>query len=218
MTKWSLSAFLIMPVLLASFCAACESTPKSTSGAEVSRDSKAPETDSEQVPDPDRPAPVLPPVAFFLGQYAALELNITAGPDGSVQKVIVSKPSQARLYDEYTRKWVEQHWKMPPAKPGEPPVRSFIAPIVYPKRKFPDGGRYPPPYYPRQYLTAHIEGLVIVEMNVDASGRVESTRIVRSSGHEGLDEYTTDWVRKYWRFPTGEQRQYEWPVAYLMAN
>jgi hypothetical protein len=79
MAQSSLSAFFVVSLLLAAFCAGCQSTPKSTSGGEVARDSKAQETDSEQAPDPDRPAPVLPPVAFFLGQYAALELTIKQG-------------------------------------------------------------------------------------------------------------------------------------------
>lgn len=207
-----------MPLLLIVICGACQSTPKPNNEGETSRELAAEQSDSQPAPDPDRPAPVLPPVAFFLGEYAALELTITAGPDGSVQKVVVSKPSRARLYDEYTRKWVEQHWKMPHAQSGEPLVRTFIAPIVYPKRELPREGRYPPPYYPHQYERAHIEGLVIVEMNVSSTGKVESTRIVRSSGHPGLDEHTADWVRKYWKFPPGEPRQYEWPCAYLMAN
>jgi hypothetical protein len=77
------------------------------------------------------PSPVLPESAFFLGQYANLELTITANRDGSLHKVVISKKSKAGLYDEYTRSWVEKRWKMPPAKPGEPDLRKFIAPIVY---------------------------------------------------------------------------------------
>ena len=55
------------------------------------------------------PSPVLPETAFFLGKYVDLELTITANRDGSLQKVVISKRSQARLYDEYTRSWVEKH-------------------------------------------------------------------------------------------------------------
>src|SRR5215472_8767593 len=42
---------------------------------------------------PGCPPPVLPEVAFFLASYANLELTITAGPDGTVKKVVISKPS-----------------------------------------------------------------------------------------------------------------------------
>ena len=162
------------------------------------------------------PSPVLPESAFFLGDYANLELAVAAKRDGSLQSVVISKKSKARLYDEYTRKWVEKHWKMPPAKPGEPEVRKFIAPIVYPKSKMPPGGHYPPPDYPIAYMRDHVEGLIILEMTVAPSGDIEATRIVLSSGHKGLDAHTEEWVRKRWKFPPGEKRLFHWPVAYLM--
>jgi TonB family protein len=163
-----------------------------------------------------RPSPVLPEPALFLGQYANLELTITANRDGSLQKVVISKKSKARLYDEYTRSWVDKHWRMPLAKPGEPDVRKFIAPIVYPKHKWPPGGYYPPPDYPVDYIREHVEGLVIIEIKVAPSGNIESTRTVLSSGNKGLDTHTEQWVRKQWKFPPGEGRWYYWPVAYVV--
>src|SRR6185436_19763067 len=114
--------------------------------------------------DPDRPSPVLPEKAFFLGEFAALELTITAARDGSVQKVVVSKPSRSKLYDEYTRNWVEKNWKMPPAQPAEGDLRKFIAPIVYPKRAKPSAGSFPAPTYPAAYMRDRVEGLLIVEV------------------------------------------------------
>src|SRR6185369_16500437 len=118
--------------------------------------------------------------AFFLGEYANLELTITANRDGSLQKVVISKKSQARLYDEYTRSWVEKHWKMAPARPDEPDARKFIAPIVYPNNAWPSGGRFPPPDYPAAYIRDRIEGLVVIEIAVAPSGKIESTRTVLS--------------------------------------
>jgi TonB family protein len=165
---------------------------------------------------PDRPPPVLPEVAFFLSDYAALELTITADRDGCVQKVVISKPSRAKLYDEYTRNWVEKHWKMPAAKPGEPELRKFVAPIVYPKPRKPPGAYCPPPSYPTAYERDRVEGLVIVEFRVGPSGKVETARTTLSSGHKGLDAYTVDWVLRKWKFAPGEVRSYYWPVAYLM--
>jgi TonB family protein len=178
--------------------------------------SLAPNTQAVTGETSDCPSPVLPERAFFLGQYANLELTITANRDGSLQRVVISKKSQARLYDEYTRSWVEKYWKMPLAKPGEPDVRRFIAPIVYPKNKMPPGGRYPPPNYPASYMANHVEGLLIIEMVVAPSGEIESARTILSSGHKGLDAHTEEWVRKRWRFPAGEKRTFHWPVAYLM--
>ena len=156
--------------------------------------SSAPDQPSSEIPG--CPSPVLPEPALFLGQYA--------------------KKSKARLYDEYTRSWVEKHWKMPPAKPGEPDVRKFIAPIVYPKHKWPPGGYYPPPDYPGDYIREHVEGLVIIEIKVAPSGHIESTRTVLSSGNKGLDAHTEQWVRQQWKFPPGEGHWYYWPVAYVV--
>jgi TonB family protein len=161
------------------------------------------------------PSPVLPEQALFLGQYANLELTITANRDGSLEKVLISKKSRARLYDEYTRDWVEKHWRMPAAKAGEPDLRKFIAPIVYPKAEWP-AGHYPRPSYPAEYLRNHIEGIVIIEFRVAPSGEIKSTRTLLSSGHKGLDTYTEQWVRKEWKFPPGEERCYYWPVAYVL--
>jgi len=165
---------------------------------------------------PDRPPPVLPEAALFLSEYAALELTITAGRDGSMRKVVISKPSQARLYDEYTRNWVEKHWKMPDANPGEPELRKFVAPIVYPKKPKPLDGYFPKPPYPDFYLRNHVEGLVMVEFTVAPSGKVATTRTILSSGRKGLDAFTEDWVRRNWKFPPGEERRYYWRVAYLI--
>jgi TonB family protein len=162
---------------------------------------------------------VLPEQALFLGPYAGLELTITANRAGSLQKVVISKKSRARLYDEYTRDWVEKHWRMPVAKPGEPDLRKFIAPIVYPKYDRPPGGHYPPPNYPADSLQKHVEGLVIIEIKVDPSGEIKSTRTLLSSGNKGLDTHTEQWVLKQWKFPKfsrGEERVCYWPVAYLI--
>ncbi len=167
--------------------------------------------------DPDRPAPVLPPSAFLLASYSSLELRITAARDGSIQKVAISKPSQARLYDEPTRAWVEKHWKMPAARPEEPDLRDFIAPIVYPKSNFKPGGYQPPPPYPHDLLVGRVSGFVILEILVATSGKVESARAVASSGNKHLDKYTVDWVLKKWSFPAGQKpRWIQWPVSYLI--
>jgi TonB family protein len=174
------------------------------------------QSSADKSPYPGCPPPVLPEAAFFLADYSKLELTITADRDGRVLKVVISKPSQAKLYDDYTRKWVETHWKMPVAKSGEPETRRFIAPIVYPKVKAPPGGYYPAPDYPLSYMQSRTEGLVIVEMTVAPSGKVESARAILSSGHKGLDDHTVQWVLKKWRFPPGEARDLLWPVSYIM--
>jgi TonB family protein len=202
---------LILMVVLAGVGCRSASTPRAT--AEAS--SGLQPSDVEAV-DPDRPPPVLPAAAQFLSEYVALELTISAARDGAVQKVVISKPSRAKLYDEYTRNWVEKYWKMPVAKPDEADVRKFIAPMIYPKVAKPSGGQYPRPPYPEAYVRDRVEGLVIVELTVAPSGDVEAAHTVLSSGQKGLDAYTADWVRRKWKFPPGERRLYHCPVAFLI--
>ena len=167
---------------------------------------------------PGCPPPVMPEEAFFLSEYLRLTLTLTADREGNVLNVVISTPSRAKLYDEYTRKWVANHWKMPHAKPGEPELRTFIAPIVYPKREKPPGGHYPTPDYPLGFQQSGTEGLVVVDMIVAPSGKVESARTILSSGHKGLDDYTVKWVLKKWSFAPGQKRLVRWPVAYLLTK
>ena|SRR5215472_13851813 len=171
-------------------------------------------SDAGEPADPDRPAPVLPEVALLLGPYAGLELTISARRDGSIQDVIISRPSQAKLYDEYTRKWVEEHWKMPSAKSGDPELRKFVAPIIYPKAKLPDGGDYPPPDYPEALFKAHVQGFLVIEMTIAASGTIEKTHVALSSGNQKLDDHTANWILTKWKFPPGERRLFYWPFTY----
>ena len=53
------------------------------------------------------------------------------------------------------------------------------------------------PEYPILAVSAQIEGMVILEATVDASGAVQETRVLRS--HSVLDEAATDAVRQ-WRY------------------
>jgi TonB family protein len=172
---------------------------------------------SDESENPDQPRPVLPEAAFFLGEYAALELTINAHRDGTLESVVVSKPSRAKLYDEYTRNWVETHWKMPPAKADDPDLRKFIAPIVYP-HKAPPGGKYPPPPYPGMFMEQHIQGLVLVGIDVSSGGKVEEARILISSRNKRLDNYTMDWVKSHWTFPSGLERNYACPISFVFAG
>ena len=196
----------------------CHSASAPGAGSETTSPA-ATETPSGESTDPDRPSPVLPDAAFLLSEYASLELKLTAARDGSIQQVIVSKPSRAKLYDEYTRDWVAKHWKMPAAKADGPELREFIAPIVYPKASRPPGGYYPPPDYPVRFIQERVTGLVIVEIKVAPSGQIESAVTISSSGHKPLDDYTTNWVQKKWKFPpSGKARRIFWPVTYLIDS
>jgi protein TonB len=50
------------------------------------------------------------------------------------------------------------------------------------------GCRVPAPSYPRQALRQRIEGVVLVQLVIDDKGRVETTRVLKSSGSDLLDK------------------------------
>ena len=154
--------------------------------------------------DPDRPSPPIPESAFLLlGDFGNVELMITANRDGSIQKVEISRPSEAKFLDEPTRVWVQEHWKMPTAKPNEPDSRKFIAPIVYPKGEKPLDGHFPAPNYPRELLRNRVQGLVVLKIGVEESGNIESTTVLMSTGSEKLGEHTRAYILRNWKFPPG---------------
>ncbi len=205
--------WLFLGCVLVMVVQGCQSTSSSMKPAGLGEGELA----VDEPENPDRPRPVLPEAAFFLGEYAALELTINAHPDGSLGSVVVSKPSRAKLYDEYTRNWVETHWKMPSAKADDPDLRRFIAPIVYP-HKAPPGGKYPAPPYPGMFMEQHIQGLVLLGIDVSPEGKVEEARILISSGNKRLDNYTMDWVKSHWAFPSGPERNYACPISFVFVG
>lgn len=62
--------------------------------------------------------------------------------------------------------------------------------------------RYPltQPAYPSELIRLGKEGVVDVEVFVNASGRVADARIFRSSGFSAFDRATLDEARRKWRF------------------
>jgi len=164
---------------------------------------------------PDQPPPPLPLEAIFASPQS-LELMIRAARDGTVRSVVVSKPSQIKELDEYTRKWVELKWKMPAAKPEDPDLRTFMAPFIYSKgTKWPKESKHPMPPYPSRMLRERKEGIVVLDIEFSDAGQVETTSVVFSSGNQILDQSTEDWVRKKWSLPPGNKGLYRAPFAYL---
>lgn len=78
-----------------------------------------------------------------------------------------------------------------PAPPREAPVNSekmLDLPASGPKDVQTVGCRVPAPDYPRQARRQKIEGNVLVRLQIDTKGQVESANIARSSGNQDLDE------------------------------
>jgi protein TonB len=63
-------------------------------------------------------------------------------------------------------------------------------------------GVNPPPSYPRLAIRLGKQGVVLLEVFVSASGRVEEVRVATGSGHGILDEAALETVRG-WRFAPG---------------
>lgn len=58
----------------------------------------------------------------------------------------------------------------------------------------------PPPAYPPQALQQRQQGEVLLRVSIDASGKVSTVEIERSSGHRLLDQAARRQVLRHWRF------------------
>ncbi len=63
--------------------------------------------------------------------------------------------------------------------------------------------RYKPPY-PEEARAQRIEGVVMLLVGVDASGRVTNARLSQSCGHEILDRAALTAIRS-WKFVPAQQ-------------
>lgn len=61
-------------------------------------------------------------------------------------------------------------------------------------------GANPKPPYPVAALRMHVEGTVLLEVDVAPDGRPSAVRLQRSSGHAALDDSALTTVRDRWRF------------------
>jgi protein TonB len=80
----------------------------------------------------------------------------------------------------------------PPPPPGPKPPVPWHSGITAPRKVFDVS-----PKYPELARAARVEGIVIIEATIDATGKVESARILRSK--EPLDQAALDAVLQ-WRF------------------
>jgi protein TonB len=77
-----------------------------------------------------------------------------------------------------------------------------------------DGGNYPPPQYPGFALRNRYQGTVLVEIKVDASGKVVSADVRKTAGFSVLDEAAVEVVKRQWIFPPGKERLYLWECTF----
>lgn len=80
-------------------------------------------------------------------------------------------------------------------------------------------GPCPPPPYPEEARRRGVEGVLEMEVVVDAGGRLASARLLSSSGSALLDRVTLEWVRRRWgpfAAPAGSCT-FRCPVRFVLA-
>ncbi len=74
----------------------------------------------------------------------------------------------------------------------------------------------PQPPYPSFARSGKMTGTVVVSITVDSSGSVVSAGVARSCGFPALDSYTTTYIRRSWRWPEGERRNFTQSVTFRL--
>lgn len=79
------------------------------------------------------------------------------------------------------------------------------------------GGSRPPPNYPRESLMEREQGTVLLQIEVDDSGKVVAVTVQDSSGHMRLDRAAADHVKRHWFFELGKgKRLYHCPIVFQL--
>jgi TonB family protein len=79
-------------------------------------------------------------------------------------------------------------------------------------------GRQPAPEYPRQSVREGQEGVVVVRLSVDESGRVQFAEAVSPSPWALLNESAVHTVRDRWRFRAGPPRLYDVAIRFELTR
>jgi TonB family protein len=130
--------------------------------------------------DPDQPAPVYPEAARLQGLEGYVEVSFQVGPDGRVSgaEVLTAMP---RGDFEKTALEAVRRWRFP-AAPGEPRRMTrrfdFTLPDSYPHAPAPTLIAAAP--FPAEACARRVAGLVKLEAEVDADGRITSARVLEA--------------------------------------
>jgi TonB family protein len=74
-----------------------------------------------------------------------------------------------------------------------------------------------PTKFPLQSQLRGQKGTVLLDVTVDASGRVAATELVRSSGHKRLDLAASASIRDAWKFDVTSCERKDLPIKDLIA-
>ena len=149
--------------------------------------------------------------------------DVTTSPDAATSppiaaRVVPTKLSRVEISDD--KPLPASHREAPSnyrkSKHGDSPSTSSLASFgsVYSDgqlQKTTPSPRYnPPPAFPPEMLVARKSGVVIVQVQIDAEGRVISCKVQESSGHVAFDAAAVEAVNR-WRFEPA--RRFGIPVA-----
>ena len=161
----------------------------------------AAEPDPESVTPPAPPAPVLPPPVIPPIPPVSIPPPQVSPPDAFTvpvpSKIIPALPSPPPVASSLPSKV--------PAKPHPIHQAATAAPSNASKGAVeaqPDDLHNDPPVYPDESRMAHEEGVVILRVEVTASGEAASVSLKQSSGFFRLDQAARQAVR-HWRFHPG---------------
>lgn len=73
-----------------------------------------------------------------------------------------------------------------------------------------------PTRFPLQSQLRGQDGVVLLEVTVDADGRVSATQLLRSSGHKRLDRAADASIRDGWRFDVTNCERKDLPASDLI--
>ncbi|QSR88957.1 energy transducer TonB [Methylacidiphilum caldifontis] len=74
-----------------------------------------------------------------------------------------------------------------------------------------------PPPYPYEARLHHMEGTVVIMLDI-RQGKIVSSRIVRSSGHSLLDITAKHWIDTHWKFPSHISRTVIESITFELEN
>ena len=159
-------------------------------------------------PDPATPAALPPALPDLLQPPPLPQPPIVAPPDPAIAFALpLEGPTRIGTANSADRTLSQT----PSASPAAlPPAQ---------KLTFGEGdGRQPAPEYPRESVRQGQEGVVVVRLAVDASGRVQLAEAASPSPWPLLDAAALRTVRERWRFPRGPLRRYEVPIRFELTQ
>ncbi len=182
----------------------------------------APEAPAEAAPSsdlPEEPSWEVPAVIEVTPPLAPSEMEELLPVNEPVPQVAVrpaAPPAPA------IRKSIPQSSPNPSRSPqGQPPTGNAIARSGETgqgsvKSTGNQKGRFPQPAYPAAARRAGFQGTVALTVQVNDAGFPTSVELSRSSGHASLDSAAKEGIRRRWRWPSGNARNFLVPIRFVL--